>query len=342
MGAKNTISVIIPLYNTPIDFFERCLRSIDVSLKNIKAEVIVIDDGSKVENSDAYQNIVNKYKYGKYVYRENGGVSAARNQGIQIASGKYISFVDGDDEVSPNFFTNAYELALKFDVDVVIGQIEYIPTSMRHMYSLDYVYLDSNSIGYLKKAFFDINQNKIPYQVTGSPCGRLYKSGIIQKAEFPVGITHWEDQIFNRIVFEKCNSAVISGENWYIYYQNEFSAMHTNFDKNYIKNGLPFWELWDELNQQEKEAEIIARLNQMTLDYYYASIHQSLINLDKKWNEKKNIMRSLRNESIFSHLDKHGKFLDMRGWGNKLRFFLYKCNMYSLMYLFVKVKTLKG
>lgn len=89
------ISVIIPVYNTPLDKLEKCIESV-LKLKNkCDIEVLVIDDGSK--------EYINKFFKEKFVgevtyqYKINGGVSSARNMGLDIATGKFVCFVDADD-----------------------------------------------------------------------------------------------------------------------------------------------------------------------------------------------------------------------------------------------------
>lgn len=335
------ISVVIPLYNTLIDCFERCMHSIHQSLVGVHAEIIVVDDGSNAENGIEYKRVVGDFPDACYTYQSNKGVSAARNRGFELASGNYVAFVDGDDEVDSCYFKNSYNLALKHDADVVIGQIEYIPPVYEQRFSEDYVNLSGDDILQLKKAFLGIPQDRIPYRVTGSPCGRLYRRSTVGESRFPIGITLWEDQIFNRIIFDRCKTAVVSGESWYKYYQNGFSAMHTNFAVNYIKNGLPFWEIWDKLNQQETEPEILSGLQHGTLCYYYAAIHQSILPSKEDWHKKRDMMKGLKNEALFKHLECNACYSYMNGFINKLKLFLYKHDMHYLIYLAVKFKAIK-
>lgn len=92
------LSIIIPIYNTPIDKLKRCLDSIKLE-SNISYEVLLIDDGSKLYIETVCKEYINNYKNYKYVKKQNEGVSETRNLGINKAQGKYIMFVDADDEV---------------------------------------------------------------------------------------------------------------------------------------------------------------------------------------------------------------------------------------------------
>jgi len=80
------LSIIIPVYNTDIETFSECLNSLNIS-KEIKYEVLIVDDGSDVKKSNLYKNWLDKKKCFKYYYKKNGGVSSARNYGLEKAIG---------------------------------------------------------------------------------------------------------------------------------------------------------------------------------------------------------------------------------------------------------------
>ena len=98
------ISVIIPVYNTPLDKLEKCIESV-LKLKNkCDIEVLIIDDGSK----DYIKKFFKEKFIGEvvYQYKKNGGVSSARNMGLNIATGKFVCFVDADDIIVEDAFAD--------------------------------------------------------------------------------------------------------------------------------------------------------------------------------------------------------------------------------------------
>ncbi|MDO5055675.1 MAG: glycosyltransferase [Pasteurella oralis] len=97
------ISFIVPIYNVE-NYLSRCIESILV--QNIDKEIILIDDGSVDSSPQIAQNYVNKFPYIYLIRLEHSGVSAARNIGINKAKGKYVMFVDSDDELSTNIDFN--------------------------------------------------------------------------------------------------------------------------------------------------------------------------------------------------------------------------------------------
>lgn len=108
------LSIIIPMYNCA-PAIVRCLESID----DIDAEVIVVDDGSQDESAEMVLEYSNSHPNVLIVKKENGGVSSARNVGIEIATGKYIMFVDADDTISPGGINVVLDLAEQTNADIV-------------------------------------------------------------------------------------------------------------------------------------------------------------------------------------------------------------------------------
>ena len=109
-------SVILPVYNSE-KTVEKAIKSV-LNDQNFNVELIVINDGS----TDNSEYIINKYINDKrlsYYYQENSGVSAARNYGISVAKGEYISFLDSDDYFSPDAFTKLTKIINKYESDII-------------------------------------------------------------------------------------------------------------------------------------------------------------------------------------------------------------------------------
>ena len=99
---KDLISVIVPVYNVE-KYLEKCLNSlVNQTYQNI--EIIVVDDGSTDNSGRIADDFALKYDIIKVIHTKNGGLSAARNVGIENAGGEYIAFVDSDDWVDVNTF----------------------------------------------------------------------------------------------------------------------------------------------------------------------------------------------------------------------------------------------
>ncbi len=105
------LSIIVPVYNTPIESLSKCFQALKFS-EEIKTEIIIVDDGSKNEIGDFCRNYASENENFRYIYQQNKGVSSARNTGIENAVGKYIMFVDADDELLSDNIKKKY-----FDID---------------------------------------------------------------------------------------------------------------------------------------------------------------------------------------------------------------------------------
>ena len=112
------ISVIVPVYNTE-KYLERCLLSLIDQNIDQKYEIIVINDGSTDSSLEIAEEIAECYENVKVYSRGNGGMSAARNTGLEHARGKYIAFVDSDDYVEKSYLSKMYETAESSGADIV-------------------------------------------------------------------------------------------------------------------------------------------------------------------------------------------------------------------------------
>ena len=96
------VSIVVPVYKTE-KYLERCVCSLqNQTLQDI--EIILVDDGSPDNCPDMCDQFAAHDSRIKVVHKKNGGLSSARNAGMKVASGKYIGFVDSDDDVEPDMF----------------------------------------------------------------------------------------------------------------------------------------------------------------------------------------------------------------------------------------------
>ncbi|MDG0811835.1 glycosyltransferase [Cohnella rhizosphaerae] len=118
------LSIIIPVYNVE-EYLQECLDSI-YKIKEINKEVIIINDGS----TDSSQTIIDKYleKYPldtKVIIQENQGLSGARNSGLNVAEGEYVTFIDSDDFIIPQKYVELFNLGVNCNLDIIVGGFKY-------------------------------------------------------------------------------------------------------------------------------------------------------------------------------------------------------------------------
>lgn len=330
---KVLISIIIPVYNTPKDFFKDCIKSI-ICTKFRCYEIIVIDDGSSELNSEYYKEISQRYENIVYFRKSNGGVSSARNQGIRIAKGEYIAFVDADDIVSESFLEDASFLIKKYCSDVIIGTIKYDNMPWDPQGAEQELYLSKDKISSLKKCFLQIPQKDIPHGIMGSPCGKLYKKNIVLEVMFSEKITHLEDQIFIRKIFDRVETAVIVPNFWYLYKQNNFSAMHNVPTGKYLEKLVVFFEEWEELNEKEQE-EIRIGARVRSIQFFYIAVNDIVARTELKFSERIKKIGELYNYKIFANLAKELPLDCNVSNSEKIKLFLIKYKMKCMIFILV-------
>lgn len=118
------LSVIIPGYNTREEWWRRCVESVRKAC-GPEDEIIVVDDGSKVPVKESWVGADVDDRV-RLIRKENGGLSSARNQGMDLAHGKYVTFVDSDDEVKPETFERCIKAMEANDADIAIYGVKVI------------------------------------------------------------------------------------------------------------------------------------------------------------------------------------------------------------------------
>ena len=226
------ISIIIPVYNTRQILINRCIKSVlQQTFKNF--EVIIIDDGSNEIVAKTLDDISNLSKRIRLIHKKNEGVSIARNLGIRLSKGKYVTFIDSDDYISPFYLEKLYSIMKKDKVDIVTSYIKFV-------YDSDFQFLNSKKIEYgiyetieekkllLKNVLVGVNtkQSKWGY-LSGGPCALLVNKYFIENLLFPINIHLMEDVIWNYQLFNKANRVAVINETLYAYKQNDNSATHT-------------------------------------------------------------------------------------------------------------------
>ena len=162
------ISIIVPVYNTS-KYLNGCIKSLlHQTLEEI--EIILINDGS----TDTSESIIRKYKDKriKYISKNNEGIGKTRNLGIEIATGEYLSFIDSDDYVEPNFCKTMYEKAIKDKCDIVI--CDYYED---HNYGLKEIRFPTFPDASLKENPDILNM------VNLGPCNKIYKRSLFKNKD---------------------------------------------------------------------------------------------------------------------------------------------------------------
>lgn len=227
----SSVSIIVPVYNTLPQLLERAIES--ALCQEALLEIIIVDDGSDAEVAYTVDKIANSSKKIKVIHKQNGGASSARNAGLDLARGKYVAFLDADDELAKSFCNEAIRILQNYDVDAVFGAMNYVFHSGKTKYVGNSelleteMILDSHQIDSLKGSLFNENAMTrlgLSPAMYVSQCAVLYKRSIIGPHRFREGIAISEDRLFNFDILSECSAVCLTGNVWYRYIQNESSA----------------------------------------------------------------------------------------------------------------------
>lgn len=237
------ISIIIPVYNTPLDKVQRCIDSINAQTYQFY-EVILVDDGSEKECAEYLDRIVLCNKQFRVIHKKNEGLAVARNTGVLNAKGEYIIFVDADDYVAPFCLQQAVDCIKKYEPDAVIGLV-------KRYRECDFTAFDDRASDSLSVRLINSEQgmrrlinHMLGYRypdlcykqgyISEGVWSRVCRKELVEQALFTTEPFPHEDTIWSLLFFKKCRNVVIMEEPWYHYLINS-DSMTRGFRKNAVE-----------------------------------------------------------------------------------------------------------
>lgn len=246
------ISVIVPAYNAE-KYLKKCLDSlVNQTKKNI--EIIAVNDGSKDSTLEILNEYKNKYSdMIKIISQENQGLSVTRNNGIKAASGKYIVFVDSDDEIELNLLEKIWEKASEFPYDIIA-------------FDVNWIYPDKNQIASSavkcdKKELLLDDKKKLLIDINVMACNKAYKKELFEDESLLfVPNTWFEDVLFTYKIIPQIHSIAKIDFPGYKYFQRENSITYTYSERlneihNVMDTILEYYKLrkWNDIYKEELE-----------------------------------------------------------------------------------------
>ena len=255
---KSLVSIIIPVYNLE-DYIENCLNSVlNQTYKNL--EIICIDDGSTDASAEKINAKAEKDSRIKYVHQANAGVSAARNRGLDEATGDYIMFVDGDDYLHPQAVEILYDCSQKNNADM--SCTHFMITTNLHIKSEKITKADCKKVDY-PEMFVE----KYGSMVGKSSCAKLIKADLAKTEHFPVGISNGEDGYYIILLLNHSLSVYVADCQLYYYYTRENSAVTSSFSFTSFSITYSFDDLCEKLKNSEN-----GFLKKYCIQYLFQSI----------------------------------------------------------------------
>lgn len=323
---QHLISVIVPVYKVE-PYIRKCIDSI-LAQTYINLEIILVDDGSPDRCPEICDEYASRDSRIKVIHKENGGLSDARNKGLEVASGDYIAFVDSDDWIEADM----YEILLRnmqyFDADISVGGVAddleengcYHTIKISNYGESDFF---ENKVEAMKRYFIN----------SWAAWDKLYKRNVFDKIRFPIGEIN-EDEAIVLYVLNECSCVCYTNKVLYHYmkrmtgksitmapFQLRDLAWKKNCENNlrYIREKYPILE------------EYAAKRYRSSLMWHIIKI-SLLKDCSMYRNEIKSIMNELRTEvSLFRKIP----FDNLK---SKIQFEIAMCFGFYIFRLFLRLK----
>lgn len=283
-GDNPTVSVIIPVYKVE-KYLQECIDSI-CTQSYPYLEIILVDDGSPDccgsicdENAAMDRRI-------QVLHKENGGLSSARNAGLDVATGKYVAFIDADDTIHPRFVEILIGLCEQFECDV--SQCDFLTVSETSMK------LPLNMQGDLrfytgKQAVHELctGREDVKYTIA---CNKVYKRELFTGIRYPLGRLH-EDEFTTYRVLWSARQVVVTNQYLYYYLIRSESIVRSKYSIKRLDALDAFKERLDFLKENDLEEEYIATIRQ-----YIGLIERSCMSLKRDVENCEDICKRLLKE----------------------------------------------
>lgn len=267
---KPLISVIVPVYKVE-QYLNACVDSI-LAQTYTNLEIILVDDGSPDSCGAICDEYAEKDSHVRVIHKENGGASAARNDGMKYCTGDYLAFIDSDDTVAPDWIENLY--ASISDYDFVIAGLTYVKNG------------ENNSVIPPSKELVDL----VKCSLFGYTCNKLYRKAALDGNEYCGGLR--EDLLFNLSLVASGRSYTISDVCGYYYCQRQESLLHTISVQN-IQTVFDFEEQLDHSTQALSVSDRNAVYNQVMYSYVTDYIYKMLLSEKLSNKEKKRRIKQI-------------------------------------------------
>lgn len=218
---NSLISVIVPIYNVE-KYLQKCVDSI-INQTYKSLEIILVDDGSLDNCPKMCDDYAKKDSRIKVVHKENGGLSDARNVGMEVVTGEYVSFIDSDDYISLDFYETLLQTMIDNDSDIVeCSVVKFYENEKFDEYSDDLKVTNYETVDALDGL---ISENPFKQHVWN----KLYKSSVALDILYAVGKLN-EDEFWTYQVFGIAKKVTRINKTMYYYFQRNGSIMGNGYN----------------------------------------------------------------------------------------------------------------
>lgn len=297
MDSKPKVSIIVPIYNVE-KYLIKCVDSlVNQTLKEI--EIILVDDGSPDNCPKICDDYAKKDTRIKVIHKQNAGVSAARNTGIEVATADWLAFVDADDWVEEDMFEEAYKRTINNDVDMVLfnfySNYEKSEIINKKIPQEDFITEDKNIIEQLKLSV--LHPMFAPYHTQfacmAAPWNKIFKASIIKEnnIKFPLEVKGiFDDGLFNLYYYDYVKKIDFFNKPLY-HYRRLSTSIVNKFKQNKLEVNQAIFHKIEEYVEQHNADELLkSAYDSRVVMYLYITINTYFFNKDNPKSLKEKIV----------------------------------------------------
>lgn len=323
------ISIILPVYNVE-EFLGKCLKSLEAQ-NSKEYEIVIVDDGSNDNSLQISQNWLGRYSNIRVYQKKNGGLSSARNYGLDKAYGEFIMFVDPDDEIVPYSLDAQINLLNKYNCDILIRNFKVVDANNESIKKKDiHNFIFENNLLSGEESLKILLEQKMPHFAWLG----IFKRALFVKhnIRFPEGRRFEDSAVMYRLLGES-KSVYFDNNKTYLYRQNRASIMHNvraddaeSLWMNVVEMENYFKYQHKKLKDDVKVYGISRTLNALIISYESGSQNLILENEMKKF-----ILKNFKSKYIQSNLFK----------SQIIRIYLLRLGILRTIYLFTNKIRMK-
>ena len=317
---KPLLTVVIPVYNVE-KYLKRCIDSILIQeWKNY--DILLVDDGSTDNSPQICDDYAKAYDIISVIHKENGGLSEARNTGISNAEGEYVYFLDSDDWIEPNTFSDLAKVIESDQYDIISFNQEFVKSEH------DIIKSDSKRTKRLtgKEALIDMFSYGF---ITGFATDKIYRKALFTKntIQFPVG-KYYEDLGTNYKLFLAAKKVYATNQKYYHYLIDNPDAITQSWNEKKLRDMFEFYKevfysdfVRSQLNQEELHISQLYYVNGLT--HILASLYKA--KLHKHYSEiASEVKQELEKNKITCS--------EVKSIPNRIKYLLYRMHLLKLAF----------
>ncbi|MBQ3559395.1 MAG: glycosyltransferase family 2 protein [Agathobacter sp.] len=268
----NLISIIVPIYKVEA-YLERCVNSLkNQSYKNI--EIILVDDGSPDRCPELCDELAKTDSRIRVLHKENGGLSSARNAGIDVAKGEYIVFVDSDDYIAENMLEKMHQRIVADRTDMCICDFCFVNEEGKSIEVPESQFPFKDAV-YKREDILKVvcSASGLPNEWRIVPAwNKMYHKDVLKYCRFEEGRLHEDEFAIHHFVYA-CKKISMVSDKLYYYVQREKSIMNSTFSVKRFDAAIAFQQRYLFL-KEKKETDLLKYVLSQLAEYLIHNLHK--------------------------------------------------------------------